>query len=503
MENKIKRSFDRTTPDQKERMQMFDKISEEAKSNQKSHTYMQRKQITRILSIACMLVIVLAGTSGFAYATVKWLTPGEVAELSGDEKLASEFGKQVEELKEQTWGDYRILYLGAVSGKNISSNLMEEDIDQDKTYIAVAIEPNRNVDIETVDVGGSDIIISPFIEGEKPWQCNVFTLDGSSTGNIKDGIVYRLVEVDGLQKFADRQLYLGVFQFGSSFPDLYHFDESTGLISRNTEYDGLNCLFEMKLDPSKADPKAAEEYLKQMYGEEESNANETKPEDKATVTKKEATDLDSLRKGLDLTDQGIEYHLWQCNGYSKSSADEKRIQAFYDFYVQVEGNDIESITYTLNHEEFLKKTEVSREDARKIANSRDDYEMISGKDWINTRWNADCDPEQVQFIGDPEKESWVYTKAGTSYTVDYEKQNTNENVYAISVETSIPEYKSENMRSRITEDAKAFNQEMEDLEITVSVRKTNGEILEHTIVFKKTAGLRDTDVMIPQWKQSE
>lgn len=79
-----------------------------------------------------------------------------------------------------------------------------------------------------------------------------------------NSIMYRLIECDGVEMFADRGLYLCIS--ASNFYDVkaFHYNEETGEISRNADYEGANALFRLPLDSSKADPEKAEKYLKEL-----------------------------------------------------------------------------------------------------------------------------------------------------------------------------------------------------------------------------------------------
>lgn len=65
-------------------------------------------------------------------------------------------------------------------------------------------------------------------------------------------------------------VYLSVTHSTFFESDAYHFDEKSGEITRNKEYNGLNALFQLPFDTSKADEKAAEEQLRKW--EEEADA---------------------------------------------------------------------------------------------------------------------------------------------------------------------------------------------------------------------------------------
>lgn len=80
--------------------------------------------------------------------------------------------------------------------------------------------------------------------------------------------MYRLIECDGVEMFADRGVYLAISS-GSAFynTDAFAFDESTGEITARTDYKGASLLFDLPLDKSKSDHAKAEAYLQELLKE--------------------------------------------------------------------------------------------------------------------------------------------------------------------------------------------------------------------------------------------
>ena len=106
-----------------------------------------------------------------------------------------------------------------------------------------------------------EILVTPLIEGLKPWQYNIYTMDGGRQSKIIDGVLYTIVEFDSVEYFADRHIYLAVLDQTFYTTEAYNYDEKTGVISVNEGYNGTNILFELKVDKSKANPNKAAEYL--------------------------------------------------------------------------------------------------------------------------------------------------------------------------------------------------------------------------------------------------
>ena len=71
------------------------------------------------------------------------------------------------------------------------------------------------------------LIVSPLVKGLKPWQFNIYTMDGGCMAISENGIEYRITESDNIESFADRGLYLAVTE-GVLSAKAYAYDEITG-----------------------------------------------------------------------------------------------------------------------------------------------------------------------------------------------------------------------------------------------------------------------------------
>lgn len=129
-----------------------------------------------------------------------------------------------------------------------------------------AIEKKDGTPFKSEDTDSERFWFSPLFEGEKPddsMLCAMSDLNISAKGMVIDGIKYRIVEVNDLDIFADRKVYLSVFDsnFDIEPSEMYQLDELTGKISRNLNYEGVNCLFEIPLDSQKVNTQKADEWL--------------------------------------------------------------------------------------------------------------------------------------------------------------------------------------------------------------------------------------------------
>lgn len=245
---------------------------------------MNMKKARRIPAAAIAAAVVLGAGSVSAYAAWKYMAPEKMAENVKDYALMKAFqGEDAVTVDErQSYGGYDVTLLGIVSGKNITQYRRESNgqVVEDQTYVAVAIENSDGTPMpKTSDDAYADLsfCVSPLIKGYDPNRYNVFTMRGGYSEFEEDGILYRLVECDNVEIFADHGLYLCVSDGTFYNQEAYQYDEATGEITRNDGYEGLNALFSLPIDVSKADPQAAAEYLTSLEDDEqEDDADDSK-----------------------------------------------------------------------------------------------------------------------------------------------------------------------------------------------------------------------------------
>lgn len=232
--------------------------------------------------VVVMVYCIMLCFSVVSFAAWQYLSPKEIAVGVGNDLLASAFESEdaIKMDASQTYGDYTVSLLGAVSGSNLIEYYSDGQLVlSDRTYAVVAISKTDGTPMPMTsdeDYGKVPFFVSPFIQGLNPQHFNIVTMNGGYSEIVKDGIMYRIIECDDIQLFADRTLYLAVAN--STFYDrsAYDYDETTGLISVNESYEGMNLLFDLPLDALKADKAAAEAYLK---GFAEPESMPTNPED--------------------------------------------------------------------------------------------------------------------------------------------------------------------------------------------------------------------------------
>ncbi|CAM4190003.1 hypothetical protein [Paenibacillus tarimensis] len=227
--------------------------------------YIKRFSIGVLVAV-CTLVISVS-----AFAAIKLISSQQIAEHMREELLAEAFtSSDAVEINESVVSKgYEITLHGIVSGaglqglKNPSSELSPE-----KTYAVVSIAKADGSPMPTAnDPEYSEVpfFVSPLIKGLKPWQYNLASMHGAYSESVTDGIMYRIIECDEVQKFADKGAYLAVIGGTSFFSiDAITYDEKSGEMSVRTDYQGVAVLFDLPLDKSKADSAKADAYLREL-----------------------------------------------------------------------------------------------------------------------------------------------------------------------------------------------------------------------------------------------
>lgn len=244
------------------------KIINQLKEN-KTMKPVHKKRISAVL-IAATLILTMSIS---AFAALHLLNSKQVAEHFGNQTLAQAFDDKnaIKINKSVASGGYNFTLLGIVSGEGLSDfGGSAQDIHPDRTYAVVSIakqDGSKMPDTQDKEYGRVPFFVSPLIKGQKPWQINIASMNGGYSENVIDGVMYRLIECDGVEMFADRGLYLCVST--SSFYDVnaFNYNEGTGEITPNTNYKGANALFNLPLGTTKADHAKAEKYLQELLKE--------------------------------------------------------------------------------------------------------------------------------------------------------------------------------------------------------------------------------------------
>lgn len=227
------------------------------------------KRSFRTVTAAAMVFVILATT---AFAAWYFLKPSDVANQFGDKSLSAAFdGPNAININQSiSSGDYTFTLLGIVSGKDITDNPTYNsngDIMSERTYTVVAIQKKDGTPMPSVpdaEYENLPFYVSPYIKGLKPWHVNAHTMNGGYVESVVDGVMYRMIECDNVTMFADRGLYLGINSGRSFDKDAFYYDENTGVLTANSDFNGASVVFDLPINKKLADPEKAQEYLDEI-----------------------------------------------------------------------------------------------------------------------------------------------------------------------------------------------------------------------------------------------
>jgi hypothetical protein len=243
-----------------------------ALQSKKEEPVLRKQTIRRSFGAAVAVAAVMLVTAT-AFAAWHFLSPSDVAETVGDRDLSAAFtGESAININASvSSGDYVFTLLAVASGKDITDMPHYSDgvLQGDRTYAVLAIQ---NADGTPVDKDDPPLFFaSPLVKGLKPWEVNVITMHGDYSEFVTDGTLYRIVACDNVTMFADRGLYFGVAAGVFCNNQTFAFDEQTGEIAVNPDFDGASAVFDLPIDASSADPAKAAQYLAGLHAPAESD----------------------------------------------------------------------------------------------------------------------------------------------------------------------------------------------------------------------------------------
>lgn len=263
-------------------IELIDKLTIRLAQKEKTHKESVKRHTFKLSFVAVMLLVILSGS---AFAAWQYLSANEVADKLDYPLLAEAFNSEDAVIINETQqkNGYTVSLLGLVSGDNLTE--LDNTVDALKTYAVVAIKMD-NADfppVSAIEFNDYPFFVSPIIKGQEPWLYNIASMNGGYSANVFDGILYRLIECDGLEIFADRGLSLVVIS--SVFYDVnaFSYDETTGLTHPNDNYEGLNVIFDLPIRTDKSDHAKAQQYLDNLWNKEDS-ANEGNSEQPSSDT---------------------------------------------------------------------------------------------------------------------------------------------------------------------------------------------------------------------------
>lgn len=276
-------------------------LHQKVMQNWKEKTGMKKRNYYKAAAAAAAVVLASTITVG---AAMRFFTPKEAAlELSGVEAaelFESDDAVYINETQEGKQYNYTLL--GITEGANILQLDTEgERLDKDAFYAVVAVSNKDGSNLSLNDFWDSENghFISPLIQGLEPWRYNIASMNGGYSEMEKNGVVYRMINCDKIGYFADRSLYLCISDTNFYETDAYDYDEQSGLITRNEDYEGTNLLFDLPIKSDRANAEKAEEYLKELEKEWNSDTEEETESDTGIENPGAQTDYTLYSETLD------------------------------------------------------------------------------------------------------------------------------------------------------------------------------------------------------------
>lgn len=262
-----------------------DKLNESLIHQLKERSQMKHKYRKR-LSAGLLAAVLLLALSVSAYAAAQLFSAKQIVDHLGDKLLADAFESKdaIQINQSKTSGDYRFTLHGLVSGAGLSEfPHSAEEIYPGRTYVVVSIarqDGKPMPDTRDPEYGKERFFVSPLIKGLNPGQFNIASMSGAYSETVIDGVMYRLLECDQVEIFADKGVYLAISS-GTTFYSIkaFRYDEITGEIQPREDYPGAAVLFDLPLDAAKADPVKAEAYLESLLSSWRSNERYTDAEE--------------------------------------------------------------------------------------------------------------------------------------------------------------------------------------------------------------------------------
>ena len=283
MSNKIQEFYDQIKLDDFEKEQMLENIWAKRDIHSEIIDMNMKRKMASAAAVVTAVILVGAGSVN-AYNHIKRMrTPKEVINvLSNDKGLAEKFGMKQQDVLVQECAGYKITLFGYVTKESIKDEKIKDKLSDEliegTTHLVVAIECPDGFSDDNIDVKESFCTI-PFFEGYKPWQVNGISMGAGQSWDIIDNVYYSIMDYDtDLDIFADRKVYVGVFDFGNPGDGLgYDIAEDGSIVRRNQ--DQLNALFELKLDKSKADKEKADAILNEISGQSDEDTKDSEESD--------------------------------------------------------------------------------------------------------------------------------------------------------------------------------------------------------------------------------
>lgn len=235
-------------------------LTKAGQRQEKENAIMTTKQIKRMPLIAAVVAALVVS----AAAATLLLRPADVARHAGNPALAAAFESPDATVIDQSVesGDYRFTFAGLVSGAGLSG--LTDEADAQRSYAVVAAQRIDGQPMSDEEQAG--ITATPLVSGYLPWSVNAWTLNGGYTRFAQDGVTYYLYEYDSLEMFAERTVYMAVYEGMSPNADLFDIAPD-GTITFKANVSVPHALFTVPLDASNADSDAVAEFEACLRGD--------------------------------------------------------------------------------------------------------------------------------------------------------------------------------------------------------------------------------------------
>lgn len=228
----------------------------ESEKENKTVNFGKTKKLAVTVAAAVALLIVSVS------AALVWLTPSQVAERFGNTLLAEAFEGPDAIVIDETveTGDFAVTLMGLVSGEDLDA--MNPDPGNAHTYAVLSVRCLDGEPLETETFRLTDYTMTPLVAGCSPAAVNSWTLGAFASGSAESGVYYCLLDTESIEKFADHTVYMAFYEGGVPKNTIFTVKDD-GTIAFCDDYTGPHALFELPLDPAKADPEAVEAFLEE------------------------------------------------------------------------------------------------------------------------------------------------------------------------------------------------------------------------------------------------
>lgn len=237
-------------------------------ANGKEENNMKNRKPIKILAAAVLIIAILSVT---AFAVSYLLSASDVAKRLGETYAAESFGMQKNAIQSVTDKGYTVSFLGVAEGKKFINN-ESIDVEAECSYFVVSVAKEDGSALSLYE--GNPLGMSIIIEGCPAWKVNTWSLDSRASGFEENGVLYYLYECMSLEIFADRNVFLAVYEGMVPSPEIIVINDN-GAFEFAEGYNGFKAMFRLPLDPEKADPYTADKIISALLPDADESFSRT------------------------------------------------------------------------------------------------------------------------------------------------------------------------------------------------------------------------------------